>query len=44
MNILLKNNADVDAKGKTGQTALHFASKNGVTDCMKILLENNADV
>ena len=39
-----KNGADVNAKDPDGRTALYWASRNGHTDCVKLLIEAKADV
>ena len=41
---LLANGADVDAKDKNGETALHWAACDGRVDVAKILIEKGADV
>jgi ankyrin repeat protein len=40
----LENGAAVDAKINNGNTALHFASGNGHTETVRLLLENGAAV
>ena len=44
VDILLQNNATVNAKSAYGETALIMAAKNGHDEIVKILLQNNADV
>lgn len=41
--LLLQNKADVNARTKKGQTALHKAAAYGSIECVKVLLENSAD-
>ena len=41
---LLANGADVDAKDKDGETALHWAACSGKVDIATFLIENGADV
>ena len=44
VDILLENNADVNAKDNNGWTALILAAENGHKDIVIILLQNNANV
>ena len=43
LRLLLKHGADVNAARHDGQTALHFAAKNGSAKCVRILLDAGAD-
>ena len=44
VDLLLQNNADVNAKDLEGFTALVMAAKYGHIDIVKLLLQNNVDV
>ena len=41
---LLEHKADVDAKDKNGETALHWAARNGHEAAVRLLLDHKADV
>jgi ankyrin repeat protein len=42
--VLLANQADVNAKDRDGATPLHWAAKNGHKDVAEVLLDSEADV
>lgn len=42
--LLLEKGADVDAKTRSGETALHLAAKNGHADVARLLLDREAEV
>jgi ankyrin repeat protein len=44
VKILLLNKCDINAAGKAGMTALHWAAYNGFTDIVKILVENRCGI
>ena len=44
VNILLQNDADVNAADGDGLTPLHDAAYNGHTDIVDLLIENKADI
>jgi len=44
IELLLKNRVDVNLKCPKGGTALHKAIRSGLTDAVRLLLENGADV
>ena len=44
IDILLKNNADIEAMTKFGRTPLHLASLKGLIDSVKLLLDYGANV
>ena len=44
MKALIAADADNNAKGQNGRSALHFASRKGYTDIVNILLDNGASV
>jgi len=39
---LLKYNISIDAKDKFGRTALHYAAQYGQSNCLNILIKENA--
>ena len=41
---LIKHGADVNAKGRYGWTALHWAADNGFAEIVKLLLDSGADI
>ena len=43
-SLLLRNNADINARDKDGKTALMIAVVNGHQPLVEILLENKADI
>ena len=43
VNLLLKNQAEVNKTDNKGRTALHYASELGQDDTLEMLLANNAD-
>jgi uncharacterized protein len=44
LKLLIKNKADVNAKGRHGHTALIYAAHNGRSENLKILLSAGADL
>ena len=42
--LLLENGADVNAQANSGWTALHYASRDGLTEAVELLLDHGADV
>lgn len=44
LHLLLKYNADINARNGSQETALHGAVTNGQTEAVKILLKNGAAV
>lgn len=43
VDLLLRNGADVNAKGDIGLTALHYAASKGRLDIVKLLIQYGAD-
>ena len=41
--LLIDNGADVDAKDLEGETALHRATRDGLDDLIRLLLDNGAE-
>ena len=44
IELLINNNANVNAINNGGNTALHVASLNGKIDAIEILINKNADI
>ena len=44
VEVLLKENADINTQEKDGCTALMIASSNGHTQVVELLLQRNADI
>src|SRR5204863_3948005 len=44
VELLVTNNADINAHGTWGKTALHFAAMNGNAKMVEFLLKHKADV
>ncbi len=44
MEILIEEQADVNAKDKSGLTPAHYAARNGHLKILKILINKKADV
>ena len=44
LKMLIQNSKNINALDKNGMTALLYASRNGHTDIVRLLLEKNADV
>jgi len=43
MKLLLEYGANTDTQDNQGKTALLYSSRNGHTNCVKLLLEHKAD-